>query len=120
MPVVCFDQQLYALGKQVQWKYPEDYGVGKLLLVMGGLHIEKQLEQILGAFFNGSGLTDLLVSSSVMSNCDKAFLAVAALYGLQMETFTSSETNDVQKWIDEKSFTSPQSQVLDFRNRINP
>ena len=64
MPVVCFDQQLYALGKQVQWKYPEDYGVGKLLLVMGGLHIEKQLEQILGAFFNGSGLTDLLVSST--------------------------------------------------------
>ena len=63
---------------------------------------------------------DLLVSSSVMS-CDKAFLAgshitktrylyqvtVAGLYGLQMEAFTSSETNDVQKWIDEKSFTSP-------------
>ena len=32
---------------------------------------------------------------------------MAALYGLQMEAFTSSETNDVQKWIDEKSFTSP-------------
>ena len=120
MPIVCFDQQLYAIGKQIQWRYPEEYGVGKLLLIMGGLHIEKQIEQILGSFFSGSGLTDVLVSSTVMSNCDKAFLAgshitktrylyqvtVAALYGLQMEAFTASEACDVEIWISEKSNSS--------------
>ena len=117
MPVVCFDQPLYAIGKQIQWRYPEEYGVRKILLIMGGLHIEKQLEQILGSYFNGS---DLLVLSTVMSNCDKAFLAgshisktryiyqviVAALHGLQMEAFTASKANDVQIWISEKNSTN--------------
>ena len=42
---------------------------------MGGLHIEKQIEQILGCYFEGSGLTDMLVTSTVMSNSDKSFLS---------------------------------------------
>ena len=119
MSVVCFDQPLYTIGKQIQWRYPEEYGVGKILLIMGGLHIEKQLEQILGSYFNGSDLTDLLVLSTVMSNSDKAFLGgrhisktryihqvtVAALHGLQVEAFTASKANDVQIWIYEKNST---------------
>ena len=84
---------------------------------MRKLHIEKQLEQIMGSYFNGSGHTDLLVLSTVTSNYDKAFLAgshisktryiyqvtAAALYGLQMEAFTASEANDVQIWISKKN-----------------
>jgi len=25
-PVIAFDQPLYALGKRIRWKWPEDYG----------------------------------------------------------------------------------------------
>ena len=26
IPVITFDQPLYALAKQIQWKWPDDYG----------------------------------------------------------------------------------------------
>ena len=61
--VVCYDQQLYAISKRFQWQYPESYGIDKVFLVMGGLYIEKQIEQILACYFKGSGLTDMLVTS---------------------------------------------------------
>ena len=30
-PVITFDQPLYALAKQIQWKWPEDYGEDKFV-----------------------------------------------------------------------------------------
>ena len=42
---LCCDQPLYAFCKQLQWTYPEKYGLDKIFLVLGGLHIEKQIEQ---------------------------------------------------------------------------
>ena len=38
--VICADQPLYALAKQIQWHWPEKYGEDKFVLVFGGLHIE--------------------------------------------------------------------------------
>ncbi len=37
-PVVTFDQPLYALAKQIQWKWPEEYGENKFVIMFGGLH----------------------------------------------------------------------------------
>ena len=31
-PVVTFDQPLFALAKQIQWKWPQDYGEDKVAL----------------------------------------------------------------------------------------
>ena len=39
-PVITFDQPLYALAKQVQWKWPDEYGEDKYVVMFGGLHIE--------------------------------------------------------------------------------
>ena len=39
-PVVTFDQPLFALAKQIQWKWPQEYGEQKFVVVFGGLHIE--------------------------------------------------------------------------------
>ena len=39
-PVVTFDQPLYAIVKQIQWKWSEMYGEDKFVVVFGGLHIE--------------------------------------------------------------------------------
>ena len=47
---------------QAAWLHPSKYGLDKIFLIMGGLHIEKQVEQILGRYFEDSGATDHLVS----------------------------------------------------------
>ena len=39
-PVLTFDQPLYALAKQIQWKWPEKYGEDQFVVMFGGLHIE--------------------------------------------------------------------------------
>ena len=39
-PVVTFDQPLYAIAKQIQWKWPEMYGEDKFVVMFGCLHIE--------------------------------------------------------------------------------
>ncbi len=36
------DQPLFAIAKNIQWKWPLDYGEDKFLIMFGGLHIEMQ------------------------------------------------------------------------------
>ena len=55
--------KLSALLKKLQWHFPEQYGLKKIFCVMGGLHVEKQIEQVLGRYFEGSGIIDHLVTS---------------------------------------------------------
>ena len=38
VPVITADQPVYALGKQVQWLYPNEFG--NIIWMMGPLHIE--------------------------------------------------------------------------------
>lgn len=38
-PVIAADQPLYALAKQIQWQWSEQYGEDKYV-IMFGLHIE--------------------------------------------------------------------------------
>jgi len=39
IPVLTFDQPLFALAKQIQWRWPEQYGNEKFVIMFGGLHI---------------------------------------------------------------------------------
>jgi len=48
IPVVTFDQPLFALAKQIQWKWPQEYGEQKLVVVFGGLYIEMAALTTLG------------------------------------------------------------------------
>ncbi len=48
-PVVTLDQPLYAIAKQIQWKWPEMYGGDKFVVMFGGLHIEMAALKTLGA-----------------------------------------------------------------------
>ena len=34
-PVVTFDQPLYTIAKQIQWKWPEIYGEDKFVVMSG-------------------------------------------------------------------------------------
>jgi len=47
-PVVTFDQLLFALVKQIPWKWPHEYGEEKFVVLFGGLHIEMAALKTLG------------------------------------------------------------------------
>lgn len=48
VPVMAFDQPLFALAKFVQWKWPETHGEKKFVVMFGGLHIEMALWNTIG------------------------------------------------------------------------
>ena len=64
-PVVTLDQPLFALAKQIQWKWPEKYGEDKMILMFGGLHIEMAALKTLGDWLRGSGWVKALVQAEI-------------------------------------------------------
>ena len=40
VPVIAADQPIYAVAKQVQWQWPENFGEDKFILMFRMLHIE--------------------------------------------------------------------------------
>ena len=65
-PVIAADQPLYALAKQIQWKWPE-YGEDKFVIMFGGLHIEMAALRSIGTLLWGSGWTSAIVEAEVAS-----------------------------------------------------
>ena len=47
-PVVTLDQPLFALAKQIQWKWPEEYGEDQFVTMFDGLHIQMTALKTLG------------------------------------------------------------------------
>ena len=45
------------------------------IFILGGLHQENVMESVLGDYFNGSGVTDILRSAKVSSTTDASFLS---------------------------------------------
>ena len=64
-PVVTLDQPLFALAKQIQWKWPEKYGEDKMVVMFGGLHIEMAALKTLGDWLRGSGWVQALVQAEI-------------------------------------------------------
>ena len=54
-PVITADQPVYATAKQVQWSRPEQFG--KIVVMMGPLHIEMAFVTAIGDWLDGSGWT---------------------------------------------------------------
>ena len=68
IPVIAFDQPLFALAKMVQWKWPEMYGEKEYIVMLGGLHIEMALWTTLGDLLDSSGWTAALTEADVASS----------------------------------------------------
>ena len=64
-PVITFDQPLYALAKRIQWKWPEEYGESKFVIMFDGLHIEMAALKMLGDWLKGSGWVQALVQAEI-------------------------------------------------------
>jgi len=67
IPVVTFDQPLFALAKQIQWKWPQGYGEEKFVILFGGLHIEMAALKTIGDLLQGSGWVQALVEAEITS-----------------------------------------------------
>ena len=67
IPVMAFDQPLFALAKYVQWKWPDSYGENKFVVMFGGLHIEMALWSTIGEILDSSGWTTALCDAGVAS-----------------------------------------------------
>ena len=65
IPVIAFDQPLYALAKQIQWNWRDIYGEQKFVVMFGGLHIEQAFLKTLGSLLEDSGWTAALVDADV-------------------------------------------------------
>jgi len=63
--VITADQPVYALAKHIQWKYPDLYGEDKLVFMMGGLHLEMAVQNLIGKWLAGSGWTDIFLKAGV-------------------------------------------------------
>ena len=104
IPVVTFDQPLFALAKQIQWTWPESYGEDKFVVMFGGLHIEMVALKMLGYWLQGSSWVNALGQAQItMPGTANSFLrashvvhtrrahqvTAAALYILQYWNFDS-------------------------------
>lgn len=67
-PVLTADQPLYALAKQIQWHWPDEYGEDKVVIMFGGLHIEMTALKSIGSILEDSGWTSALVEADVASS----------------------------------------------------
>ena len=67
IPVLTADQPLYALAKQVQWYWPDEYGEDKYVIMFGGLHIEMTALKFIGSMLEDSGWTSTLVEADAAS-----------------------------------------------------
>ena len=52
--VTGFDQLLYALGKQLQWKFANELGEQKYVLMIGSIHVEHTAQLMASKFLHGS------------------------------------------------------------------
>ena len=66
--VLGADQPLYAIAKQLQWSFPDTLDEDKLVLMMGALHIEDKMHQMIGKLVRDSGWSDILTQAQVLTS----------------------------------------------------
>ena len=67
IPVMAVDQPLFALSKYVQWTWPDAFGESSFVIILGGLHVEMALWNMVGDLLQGSGWTTALHDAGVAS-----------------------------------------------------
>ena len=62
-PLITFDQPLFAIARQIQWKWSDKYGEDKFVVMCGGLQIEMAALKTLGDWLKGSGWVQAEIST---------------------------------------------------------
>ena len=80
IPVITADQPIYAVLKQIQWQWPEQYGEDKFVIMFGGLHIEMAALKSIGTFLQSSGWTSAIVEADIASSgTAESFLSASSV-----------------------------------------
>ena len=113
IPVLACDQPIFAQCKYIQWKWPGIYGENKMIIMLGGLHVEKVLWYSVGDLLAFSGWTEALAEADVAtSGTAESFLKAShitrtrhahqvtalALSKLQQDAFALSDSKDFEAW----------------------
>ena len=113
IPVLACDQPIFAQCKYIQWKWPGIYGENKMIIMLGGLHVEKALWYSVGDLLAFSGWTEALTEADVAtSGTAESFLKAShitrarhahqvtalALSKLQQDAFALSDSKDFEAW----------------------
>ena len=114
VPVMACDCPIFAVAKEIQWRFPEVLGENKFIVMFSGLHLEKGLWNALGNMFEGSGWSTAITEAGIFtSGSAQALLQcahimrtrhahqviVVALTKLQRQAYVHSETNEsFQEW----------------------
>lgn len=118
IPILACDCPIFAMCKYTQWKFPTTHGENLMVIMFGGLHLEKALWTVLGDVLEASGWIDALTESGIATaGTAQSFLTVShitrtrhahqvsalALENLQQEAFNAATGTDTD---DEKAFDS--------------
>ena len=114
VPVLTADQPIYAVAKQVQWHWPEQYGENKFVIMFGGLHME------MAALKSSSGTAEsFLTKSSITRTRQIHPITSWILYQLLKGAYTdycteaaenSEEVSSFDVWCEKRKRESPQLQ----------
>ncbi len=58
----------FALAKQAQWCWPDTHGEDRYVVMLGGLHMEMAMCQVLGSWLDGSGWTRALLEAGIVTS----------------------------------------------------
>ena len=94
IPVVVMDQPLFSLAKQIQWTWPH-LSEEHFVVMLGALHIEMAILNMLGKWLDGSGWSSALVEAGVATSGRASALLSASHVKRSRETF-SCETFSCQ------------------------
>ncbi|KAG1674335.1 hypothetical protein GQR58_015133 [Nymphon striatum] len=67
-PVLACDCPIFAIGKRMQWKFPELYDEDKFIIMFGGLHLEKALWNVSRDLLQCSGWSEALVEAEIATS----------------------------------------------------
>jgi hypothetical protein len=111
-PVITGDQPVYALGKQVQWMYPNSFE--NVVWMMGPLHIEMTFINVIGDWLECSGWCEVfnkanistpgrvesfLTGKHVKSSRYALQLSLSALCTMVHELFQQSGNSSYENWL---------------------
>ena len=80
VPVIAFDQPLFAVAREIQWNWSDLYGEKKFVVMFGGLHIEMAFLKVIGGWLEGSGWTTVLADANVATpGTAESFIKVSSV-----------------------------------------
>ena len=80
VPVIAFNQPLFAVAKEIQWNWSDSYGEDKFMIMFGGLHIEMAFLKVIGGWLEGSGWTTALADANVATpGTAESFIKAASI-----------------------------------------